>query len=81
MQPGTKVLRIRILRKTASGSKVVSDGYKSPASAAGLYRVSQSHRALRSAFKKLGTYRVEVTPGTSRTDLGTTSRMTFKIVR
>jgi hypothetical protein len=78
---GAKVVRIKIFRKTKSGSKLISDGFKSPASTTGVYRVRQNHAALRKAFKVLGTYRIEVTPGTSKSDLGTTSRRSFKVVR
>jgi hypothetical protein len=81
LQDGTKVVRIRIYRKTKTGRKLISDGFKSPASTTGTYRVQQSHLGLRRSLRTLGTYQVEVTPGASRTDLGTTSRLTFKIVR
>jgi hypothetical protein len=81
LQDGTKVVRIKIFRKTKSGFRLVSTSFRSPAGTTSPYRVSQSQSAVRKAFKTLGSYRVEVTPGRSKTDLGTASRRTFKIVR
>ncbi len=75
---GTEVVRIRILRKTKKGLKLLSDGYKSPGRA-GKYRVSQSHAQLRRLLKR-GTYEVQVTPGYSKGELGKTSKYTFKVV-
>jgi hypothetical protein len=77
---GTEVVRIRVYRKTKSGKRLLSDGYKRPA-ATGLYRVTQSHAALRRSLRALGSYEVEVTPGRSRTDLGTPARVRFRIIR
>ncbi|MBA3329215.1 MAG: hypothetical protein H0T43_13035 [Solirubrobacterales bacterium] len=79
LSEGTEVVRIRIYRKTSSGRRLLSSGFKSPG-ASGLYRVSQNHRALRRALR-VGRYEVEVTPGASRSDLGTTSRYAFRVVR
>ncbi len=80
LRTGTKVVRIKIYRKTKAGRRLLSDGYKST-SASGLYRVTQGHATLRRSLRTLGTYEAEVTPGTSRTDLGKASRVTFKVVR
>ena len=75
----TSVVRIKIYRRTAGGRRLLSDGYKSPQTS-GLYRVRQNHRSLRRSLK-VGRYEVEVTPGRSRSDLGTTSRYNFRVVR
>lgn len=75
---GTEIVKVNVYRKTAKGLKLLSSGFKSPA-AAGLYRVSQSHVALRRLLKK-GTYEVQVTPGYSRGELGRTSKASFKVV-
>ena len=77
---GTEVVRIRIYRITGSGRRLISSGFKTPG-ATGLYRARQNHRSLRRSLKTLGRYVAEVTPGRSRTDLGTTSRYGFRIVR
>jgi hypothetical protein len=77
---GTEVVRIRIYRITSDGRRLISSGFKTPG-ASGLYRVRQNHRSLRRSLKILGRYEVEVAPGRNRTDLGTTSRYGFRIVR
>ena len=78
---GAKVVRIKIYRKTSSGLKLLTTTFKSPLGTTGVYHVTQSQSALRKAFKRLGNYQAEVTPGTSKTALGTASRLSFKIVR
>jgi hypothetical protein len=75
---GTGVVQIKILRKSAKGSKVLSNGFKAP-SAAGLYRVTQAHLQLRRQLKR-GSYVVEATPGYSKTELGKTSKYAFKVI-
>jgi hypothetical protein len=75
---GTEIVKVNVYRKTASGLKLLSSGFKSPP-APGLYRVSQSHVALRRQLKR-GTYEVQVTPGYSRGELGTTTKASFKVV-
>jgi hypothetical protein len=77
---GTDVLRIRVYRRTPSGRKLLSDGYK-PVGTGALQRVTQNHLALRRAFRVLGRYEVDVTPGRSTSDLGTTSKRAFRIVK
>ncbi|HTN24867.1 MAG TPA: chitobiase/beta-hexosaminidase C-terminal domain-containing protein [Solirubrobacteraceae bacterium] len=75
---GTEVVRINVYRRTAKGLTLLSSGFKAPA-AAGLYRVTQSHAALRRQLTK-GSYEVQVAPGYGRTQLGSTSKATFKVV-
>ncbi|HEV7882770.1 MAG TPA: chitobiase/beta-hexosaminidase C-terminal domain-containing protein [Solirubrobacteraceae bacterium] len=75
---GTEIVRIQVYRKTAKGLTLLSDGYRAP-SAAGVYRVSQSHAQLRRLLKR-GSYEVRVTPGYAKNDLGVTRRVAFKIV-
>ena len=75
---GTVVVRIRVYRKTAKGLTLLSDGYRTPA-AAGLFRVQQGHLQLRRQLKR-GAYEVQVTPGYSTSELGATSKISFKVV-
>jgi hypothetical protein len=75
---GTEIVRIQVYRKTAKGLTLLSDGYRAP-SAAGVYRVSQSHAQLRRLLKR-GSYEARVTPGYAKNDLGITRRVAFKIV-
>ncbi|MEA2129262.1 MAG: hypothetical protein QOJ85_2153 [Solirubrobacteraceae bacterium] len=75
---GTEIVRIQVYRRTAKGLTLLSDGYKAP-SAAGLYRVSQSHAQLRRLLRR-GSYEVRVTPGYAKNDLGVTRRVSLKIV-
>ena len=78
MPAGTEVVKINIYRKTSKGLKLLSSGFKAPA-AAGLYRVTQSHAALLRQLTK-GSYEVQATPGYGKTELGITSKATFKVV-
>jgi hypothetical protein len=80
VKPGTKTLQIKVYRKTGSVRRLVSSGFKSVGSGS-LLRVTQSHATLRRAFRVLGRYEVEVTPGRSTTDLGTTKKLAFRVVR
>lgn len=80
LSAGTAVVRIRVYRKTKGGRRMLSDTTRRPA-AAGLYRVTQTHAALRRSFRTLGSYEVEVTPGRSREDPGTPARVGFRIIR
>ncbi len=75
---GTETVKVNVYRKTGSGLKLISSGFRSP-SAAGLYHVAQSHLALRRQLTK-GRYEVQVTPGYSRTELGTTAKAAFQVV-
>ncbi len=77
---GTNVVKINIYRKAAGGKlKLISSGFKAP-SRSGAYSVRQNHAALKRLLT-VGSYEVQVTPGASRTDLGTTKKASFKIVR
>ncbi len=75
---GTEVVRIRVLRKTGKTLKILSDGYKAPGKA-GKYKVSQSHLQLRKLLRK-GNYEFQVTPGLSKSELGKTALLDFKVV-
>jgi hypothetical protein len=80
VQDGTQVVRLKIYRKTGSARKLLSDGYKTTGTGS-LQRVTQAHASLRTAFRTLGSYEVEATPGRSTSDLGKTSKFAFRIVR
>jgi hypothetical protein len=75
---GTGVVKVNVYRKTGTGLKLLSSGLKAP-SAAGLYRVAQNHAALRRQLTK-GTYEVQVTPGYSKSELGKTTKASFRVV-
>ncbi len=78
LKPDTKVLRIRIYRKNAGGSRsLVAERVQSPA-AAGQYRARLKDRKLRQALKP-GSYEVQVTPGRNRSALGTTAKFAFRV--
>jgi hypothetical protein len=75
---GTEIVRIQVYRRTRTGLKLVSAGYKAP-SAAGPYRIQQRHVQLRRQLKR-GTYEVHVTPGYTRNELGVASKVSFRVV-
>ena len=75
---GTEIVKVNIYRRTSKGLRLLSSGLRAPA-AAGLYRVTQSQAALRRLLTR-GSYEVQVTPGYGKTDLGRTSKATFKVV-
>lgn len=75
---GTKVVKINIYRKTGGRLKLISSGFRTP-SKTGRFAVNRNHAALRRLLR-VGSYEVQVTPGRSRTDLGKTSRLAFKVV-
>ena len=75
-----EVVRIRVFRKLGNGKRaLIATGYRAP-SRAGLLRVRLSDRGLRRKLRR-GSYEVDATPGASRTDLGTTSKYGFKVIR
>jgi hypothetical protein len=76
---GTEVVKVNIYRKTAGGLRLLSSGYKAPSSTAGLYRIVQNHAQLRRLLTK-GSYEVQVTPGYSRAEMGTTRKATFTVI-
>lgn len=76
---GTKVVKINIYRKTGTKLKLISSGFKTP-SKVGKITITQSHATLRRLLRA-GSYQVRVTPGRSKTDLGNTSKVSFKVVR
>lgn len=78
--PGTEVVRFRIYRKLRNGARVLlTSGFRAPA-AAGFYRATLKDPVLRRKLTP-GNYEVEVTPGASQTDLGTSRRHAFKVTR
>jgi hypothetical protein len=78
LTPGTEVVKINIYRRRASRLTLISSGFKTPGRI-GAYNVRQNHAALRRLLRA-GTYVVQVTPGASRTDLGTPSKRAFTVV-
>ena len=80
LREGTEVVQVRIYRRTSSGRKLISSGFRSTNGRTGLFRMRQNHRSLRRSLK-IGRYELEVTPGSSRTDLGQTSRYNVTVVR
>jgi hypothetical protein len=75
--PGTEVVKIDVYRRSHGRLILLSSGLKTPGKI-GVYNVRQSHAALRRRLK-VGVYEVHATPGRSRTDLGTASKVTFRI--
>jgi hypothetical protein len=80
VEDGTETLKINIYRRVGATRKLLSSGFK-PAGTGSLLHVSQSHLALRRALRVVGRYEVEVTPGRSRDDLGTTKKFSFRVVK
>ncbi len=79
LQAGTKVLRVRIYRKNAGGTRsLVAERFLSPA-ASGLYRMRLKDRKLRQVLTP-GSYEAQVTPGRSRLSLGKTAKLTFRVI-
>jgi hypothetical protein len=74
---GTEVVKINVYRRGGGTLKLVSSTTKSPGRI-GDYRVSLTQAALRKALRR-GIYEVHVTPGRSRTDLGTTAKFAFTV--
>jgi hypothetical protein len=81
LSQGTEIVQIRVYRKTRSGLKLLSVGYKTPPAraAAGLYRVTQSYIGLRRLLRR-GSYEIRVTPGYSKSQLGVTAKAAFRVV-
>jgi Thrombospondin type 3 repeat len=78
LKPDTKVLRIRIYRKNADGSRrLVAVRFVSTA-AVGSYRARLKDSKLRAALTP-GRYEAQVTPGRTRSSLGATSKFAFRI--
>jgi hypothetical protein len=75
---GTEVVKINVYRRSGGKLILLSSGLKAPGRI-GRYNVRQSHLALRRLLRK-GIYEVHVTPGRSRTDLGTASKFAFKVI-
>jgi hypothetical protein len=76
---GTEVIKVNVYRKTSKGLTLLSSGFKVAPSSAGVSHVAQNQPALRRLLKK-GAYQVQVTPGYSKSELGTTSKASFKVV-
>ncbi|MEA2289894.1 MAG: hypothetical protein QOD55_1891 [Solirubrobacteraceae bacterium] len=77
---GTRVVRIRVYRKRSNGFRtLVAEAFRAPTTT-GQFRVGLTTAKLRRSLS-VGSYEVEVTPGTSRSSLGRTSRQTFRVTR
>lgn len=74
---GTQVLRIAVYRVDEGRRRLLSLAFRKP-SGIGLHRMRLSAKALRRLLKA-GTYVIQVTPGTARTDLGATSSATVRV--
>jgi hypothetical protein len=75
----TQVVRVRLYRKKSGGRRsLLATAFRSPGQS-GLFRVRLDTRKVRRDLS-VGSYEVEATPGTSRTDLGATSRYAFRVV-
>jgi hypothetical protein len=72
LAPGTEVLRVRLYR----GTRLVSTAFRFPGQG-GRYSIRLTSRSIRSL--KAGTYGLEVTPGTSRQNLGDPARGALKV--
>jgi hypothetical protein len=79
LQPGTRVLRFRVYRRSGTRRTLVWQAVRTPG-AAGEYRVKLNARVLRRALSKRGAYEVEVTPGISPAALGTAARLRVTVV-
>jgi hypothetical protein len=76
---GTEIIKVNVYRKTSKGLKLLSSGYKVAPSSTGVSHVAQSQPALRRLLVR-GSYQVQVTPGYSKSELGTTAKASFKVV-
>ncbi|HUR86615.1 MAG TPA: chitobiase/beta-hexosaminidase C-terminal domain-containing protein [Solirubrobacteraceae bacterium] len=75
---GATVAKINVYRRNGSKLTLLSSTVKSLT--AGRKTVRQNSASLRKLLN-VGSYEVQVTPGAGKTDLGTTSKVRFKIVR
>lgn len=75
---GTGVVKVSVYRKTSKGLRFVSSVSRTT-SAPGQYRVSMNAPALRRLLRR-GNYQVQVTPGYSKSELGTTSKASFRVI-
>lgn len=76
---GAAVIKVNVYRKTRRGLKLLSSGFRVAPTSAGASHVAQNQPALRRRLTR-GSYQVQVTPGYSRSELGKTSKASFKIV-
>ncbi|MEA2155791.1 MAG: hypothetical protein QOE11_1931 [Solirubrobacteraceae bacterium] len=76
---GTEIIKVNVYRKTSKGLLLLSSGYKVAPSSAGVSHVAQSQPALRRLLTK-GSYQVQVTPGYSKSEMGTGAKASFKVV-
>jgi hypothetical protein len=75
---GTEIVKINVYRKIGTTAKILSSGLRAPSTAA-QYAVTLNQPALRRLLKK-GNYEVRVTPGYSKSELGQTTKASFKVV-
>lgn len=78
LRDGTEIVKINVYRKHGTRLQLLSTTFKVPSSGA-LYRASANQLRLRRLLKR-GDYQVQVTPGHSKSDLGTTAKASFKVV-
>jgi hypothetical protein len=71
-------VKINIYRRKRGKLTLISSGF-SLTGKAGPATIRQDHAALRKLLR-VGIYEVQVTPGRSKSDLGTSSKFSFKVV-
>ncbi len=76
---GTAVVKLNVYRRSAGKLTLISSGVRTR-SKAGRYQARLDHLALRRQLR-VGSYELQATPGFSRTNLGTTSKLRFRVVR
>jgi hypothetical protein len=76
---GTRVVRLRVYRVSAGGRRT-RVGLAVRVASTRTYAVRLKDRGLRRSFTP-GAYQVEITPGRSAFDLGTTTSYGFRVVR
>lgn len=78
LSDGTEIVKVNVYRKVGTRLRLLSSTFRVPAAGA-LSRVTQNQPGLRRLLKR-GDYQVQVTPGYSKSELGRTSRASFKVV-
>ncbi len=78
LRRGTNVVRLRVYRRNADGTRtLIAQRVRAPKTS-GIYRVRLQDPKLRIALKA-GNYVLEATPGRSRSGTGKVSRLAFKV--
>lgn len=76
---GTEVVKINVYQRRFGKLRLISSGFRAPART-GRVNVRLNHLTLRRLLRRIASYEVRATPGRSRSDLGTTSKASFKVV-